>query len=55
MRYPLDQMTREVAYVAYHFHWPKDEIMAMPHLERHRWATEISNINQEINDAAKGN
>lgn len=54
MRYPLDQMTREVAYVAYHFHWPKDEIMEMPHLERHRWAKEISNINQEINDAAKG-
>ena len=32
----------------------KDEIMEMPHLERHRWAKEISNINQEINDAAKG-
>ncbi len=53
MRYPLDQMTREVAYVAYHFHWPKSEIMEMPHLERHRWAKEISTINQEINDAAK--
>lgn len=28
--------------------------MKMPHLERHRWAKEISHINQEINDAAKG-
>jgi hypothetical protein len=28
--------------------------MELAHLERRRWATEISNINQEINDAAKG-
>jgi hypothetical protein len=54
VRYPLDQMTREVAYVAYHFHWPKNEILEMSHLERQRWAKEISTINQEINDAAKG-
>ncbi|HST22175.1 MAG TPA: DUF6760 family protein [Blastocatellia bacterium] len=45
-------MTKEVASVAYHFHWPKNEIMEMPHLERHRWAREISNINKEINDTA---
>ena len=26
--YPLDQLTEEVAFIAYHFHWPHDEIMA---------------------------
>jgi hypothetical protein len=44
-------LTQEVAYVAYHFHWPKDEIMEMSHLERHNWVKEISRINQEINDS----
>jgi hypothetical protein len=49
----LDQIAREVAYIAYHFHWPKAEIMELAHLERRRWAKEISNINQEINDTAR--
>jgi hypothetical protein len=51
-RYPLDELAQEVAYVAYHFHWPKDEIEQMSHRERHRWVKEISRINQEINEAA---
>ncbi|HEX8475990.1 MAG TPA: DUF6760 family protein [Pyrinomonadaceae bacterium] len=50
MRYPPEQMLREVAYIAYHFHWPREEIIEMPHLERQRWVKEISRINQEINE-----
>lgn len=53
MRYPLDKLAQEVAYIAYHFHWTKDEIEGLSHLERHRWVKEISSINQEINDAAE--
>jgi len=49
----LDRLGQEVAYIAYHFHWPKQEIMEMPHLERHRWVREIARINQEINDSGK--
>lgn len=45
-------MHREVAYIAYHFHWPKEEIVEMPHLERQRWVKEISRINEEINEAS---
>ena len=52
MRYPLSQLTQEVAYIAYHFHWPKEEITEMSHLERHRWVEEISRINREINETA---
>jgi len=40
--------------MAYHFHWSKEEIMEMPHRERHQWVKEISTINQEINEKAKG-
>jgi hypothetical protein len=52
VRYPLEQIAQEVAYIAYHFHWPRDEMMEMSHLERHRWVKEISRINQEINESA---
>ena len=32
--YPLDQLHEEVAFVAYHFHWPHEEIMALEHADR---------------------
>lgn len=47
--YPLDQLYQEVAFVAYHVHWPHDEVMAMEHADRRRWVAEISAINQQIN------
>lgn len=50
-RYPPDRLAREVAFIAYHFHWSRDEIGEMPHLERHRWVAEISRMNQEINES----
>jgi hypothetical protein len=39
----------EVAYIAYHFHWPNDQVMNMEHRERRRWAMEISRINEALN------
>jgi hypothetical protein len=35
--------------VAYHFHWPRAEVMALEHAERRRWVEEISAINQQVN------
>jgi hypothetical protein len=37
---------REVAFVAYHFHWPHDEILRLEHADRRRWVREISAINE---------
>ncbi|HPH97419.1 MAG TPA: hypothetical protein PKW33_12385 [Anaerolineaceae bacterium] len=48
--YPLDQLYEEVAYVAYHFHWPQDEIMNMEHALRRRWVSEIARINRKLNE-----
>ncbi|MDJ0835192.1 MAG: hypothetical protein QNK37_01675 [Acidobacteriota bacterium] len=42
-----------MAFLAYHFHWSKEEIMDMPHRERHLWVKEVSGINREINEAAE--
>lgn len=48
MRYPLDRLYEEVAFIAYHFHWSLEEIMNLEHWERQRWVQEISKINREM-------
>jgi hypothetical protein len=42
----------EVAYVAYHFHWPYEEILSLDHGERRRWVAEIATINERLNESA---
>lgn len=50
MGYPVDQLVDEVAFVAYHFHWPHTEVMAMEHRDRRRWVGAISAINERLNE-----
>ncbi len=45
---PVERLREEVAFIAYHFHWGHDEIMAMDHRERRRWCEEISRINRRL-------
>lgn len=47
--YPLENIFKEVAFVAYHFHWEREHILEMSHRERHAWVKEISSINDKIN------
>ncbi len=53
IRYPLEQAREEVAFIAYHFHWERDALMDLSHLERRRWVEEISSINQRVNEESK--
>jgi len=53
IRYPLDRLYQEVAYISYHFHWSYDDVLAMEHAERQIWVKEISAINKEINDSRR--
>lgn len=48
-RYPASRLYEEVAFVAYHFGWSRDEVLNMPHWERQRWCAEISRINERMN------
>jgi hypothetical protein len=48
--YPLDQLNEEVAYVAYHFHWPIETIMNLEHRDRRNWIAQISAMNQRANE-----
>ena len=45
MTYATDALYAELAYVAYHFHWPLDELLDLEHRERKRFAEEIASIN----------
>ena len=45
MTYAPDELYRQVAYVAYHFHWSRDQIMDLEHPERLRFIDAISEIN----------
>jgi hypothetical protein len=48
--YPLDQLHEEVAYIAYHFHWPLDDLLALEHADRRQWAEQIAAINTRLNE-----
>ena len=45
-----DGVYEEVAFVAYHFNWSREEVLNMPHWERRRWCEEISAINERMNE-----
>jgi hypothetical protein len=48
----LDRLHEEVAYIAYHFHWPQHDILNMEHGERQRWVEEIAKINRRFIEGA---
>ena len=48
--YPLTELYEEIAFVAFHFHWPEAEVMQMEHQDRRRWVSEISKLNRRINE-----
>lgn len=52
--YPTDRLYEEVAFIAYHFNWSREEVMGLPHSERQRWCEEISAINERINEEGLG-
>jgi uncharacterized protein DUF6760 len=44
--FDADRLFEEVAYVAYHFHWPLESIIDLEHPLRQRFVEEIGAINQ---------
>jgi len=46
--YAADRIHEEVAYVAYHLHWPLHEILDLEHADRLRYVSEIARINTRI-------
>jgi Family of unknown function (DUF6760) len=52
--YPLSAIYEEVAFIAYHFHWPAETILNLEHADRQRWVNEISVINERRNAQKNG-
>jgi hypothetical protein len=48
--YPLTALHEEVAFIAYHFHWPLADILDLGHSDRQQWVAQISSINQRIQE-----
>ena len=48
MTYATDRLYEEIAYVAFHFHWPLDEILDLEHPVRRRFVEEIGQINRRL-------
>jgi hypothetical protein len=44
--YDTDRLFEEIAYIAYHFHWPLEEILDLEHPIRRRFVEEIAEINR---------
>jgi hypothetical protein len=38
-----------MAFLAYHFHWPLEQILELEHSDRRMWASQISAINERMN------
>jgi hypothetical protein len=51
-RYPSDWLHEEVAYLAYHLHWGREEILGLEHAERRRWVAEVAAINRRLEEEA---
>jgi hypothetical protein len=52
--YPLDRLHEEVAFVAYHFHWAREEVLNLEHAERRIWVQQISSMHRRMNEGAGG-
>jgi hypothetical protein len=48
--YAPDSLYEQVAYVAFHFHWSREEILDLEHHERQHWVREIARINTRMNE-----
>ena len=48
MTYANDRLYEEIAYVAFHFHWPLEEILDLEHPVRRRFVEEIGRINRRL-------
>ena len=48
MTYAANRLYEELAYVAFHFHWPLDDILDLEHPVRRRFVEEIGRINGRL-------
>jgi hypothetical protein len=45
MTYGTDLLHEEVSYIAYHLHWPLDDLLDLEHPDRRRYVQLIERLN----------
>jgi hypothetical protein len=45
LRYPVDALWQEIAYLAYHLHWRMDDLLDLEHMDRVRMVRAVVNLN----------
>ena len=45
MTYSAEAIFEEIAYIAYHFSWSRDELLDLEHAERLRYVRSIDRLN----------
>lgn len=48
--YAAEDLRSEIAYIAYHFHWPHGELLDLDHIQRLAYIRQITHINQRLAD-----
>jgi hypothetical protein len=52
-RYPTDALWQEIAYLAYHLHWPLDTLLDLEHLDRVRLVRSVVALNERAWQAVR--
>ncbi|WKK24351.1 hypothetical protein QZH56_01395 [Streptomyces olivoreticuli] len=48
--YAADDLHAEIAYLAFHLHWPHAELLDLEHIHRRRYIRQIGDINRSLTD-----
>jgi hypothetical protein len=53
LRYPAEALWQEIAYLAYHLHWPLADLLDLEHLDRVRLVRAVSALNERAWEAVR--
>jgi hypothetical protein len=53
LRYPSEVLWQEIAYLAYHLHWPMDELLDLEHMDRVRMVRAVARLNERAWEVAR--
>jgi hypothetical protein len=53
LRYPVDVLWQEIAYLAYHLHWSLDQLLDLEHMDRVRMVRAVAGLNERAWEAVR--
>jgi hypothetical protein len=55
IRYPREELWQEIVYLAYHLHWPLEDLLDLEHDDRTRLVRGVAALNARMWEAARAN